>query len=110
MSFAQLDYVLNDYLTVAAGELLLPLGTYTERGAGWLNKIPDDPLAVDALLPGSGVGAELRGGIPVGDAGKLLNYEVYVVNGPGSSDTPQLLLELQPILIWVETWVSGPMA
>jgi hypothetical protein len=50
---------------------LLPLGTYTERGAGWLNKIPDDPLAVDALLPGSGVGAELRGGIPVGDAGKF---------------------------------------
>lgn len=88
LSFAQLDYVLNDYLTVAAGELLLPLGTYTERGAGWLNKIPDDPLAVDALLPGSGVGAELRGGIPVGDAGESLNYEVYVVNGPGSSDTP----------------------
>src|ERR1700722_9881590 len=41
LSFAQLDYVVNDYVTVAAGDLLLPLGTYSQRGAGWLNKIPD---------------------------------------------------------------------
>ncbi|HEV2435774.1 MAG TPA: hypothetical protein VG077_07235 [Verrucomicrobiae bacterium] len=86
LSFAQLDYVLNDYMTFAAGDLLLPLGTYTERGAGWLNKIPDNPLAVDALLPGTGVGAELQGAIPVGDAGEFINYQVYGVNGPGSSD------------------------
>ena len=41
-----MDYVMNDYMTFAAGDLMLPLGTYSERGAGWLNKIPDDPLAV----------------------------------------------------------------
>jgi hypothetical protein len=86
LSFAQLDYVLNDYLTLCAGDMLLPLGTYSERGAGWLNKIPDDPLAVDALLPGSGVGAQLRGAMPLGDSGKLFNYSLYCVNGPGSSD------------------------
>jgi hypothetical protein len=86
LSFAQLDYVLNDYMTLAAGDMLLPLGTYSERGAGWLNKIPDDPLAVDALLPGSGVGAQLRGAVPLGDAGKLFNYSVFCVNGPGSAD------------------------
>ena len=86
VSFAQLDYVMNDYLTLCVGDLLLPLGTYSERGAGWLNKIPDNPLAVDALIPGSGVGAELRGAVPLGDAGKLLNYAVYAVNGPSSTD------------------------
>ena len=86
LSFAQLDYVMNDYLTVCAGDLLLPVGTYTERGAGWLNKIPDDPLAVDALIPGSGVGMELRGAVPLGESGKLFNYAVYCVNGPGSVD------------------------
>ena len=86
LSFAQLDYVMNDYMTIAAGDLLLPLGTYTERGAGWLNKIPDDPLAVDALLPGTGVGVELQGAIPVGDAGEFINYQVYGVNGPSSLD------------------------
>jgi hypothetical protein len=86
LSFAQLDYVMNEYMTLIAGDVLLPLGTYTERGAGWLNKMPDDPLAVDALIPGSGIGAELQGGIPLGNAGKLLNYSVYAVNGPSSMD------------------------
>lgn len=86
LSFAQMDYVINDFVTLCAGELLLPLGTYTERGAGWLNKIPDDPLAVDALIPGTGIGAELRGAAPMGDGGSFINYAIYGVNGPGSSD------------------------
>jgi hypothetical protein len=86
LSFAQMDYVANDYVTLAVGDLLLPLGTYSQRGAGWLNKIPDDPLAVDALIPGSGVGAQLLGAIPLGNAGKFINYSVYGVNGPGSAD------------------------
>jgi hypothetical protein len=87
LSFAQLDYVVNDYVTFAAGDLLLPLGTYSQRGAGWLNKIPDDPLAVDALIPGTGVGAQLLGAVPVGQSGQFINYAVYGVNGPSSSDT-----------------------
>jgi hypothetical protein len=86
LSFAQIDYVMNDYVTFCGGDILLPLGTYTERGAGWLNTIPDDPLAVDALLPGSGIGAELRGAVPLGDAGKFVNYSVWGVNGPSSAD------------------------
>jgi hypothetical protein len=85
LSFAQLDYLMNDYVTLAAGNLLLPLGTYSERSAGWLNKIPDDPLP-RSLLPGSGVGAELLGAVPLGQAGKMLNYSVYGVNGPSSAD------------------------
>jgi hypothetical protein len=85
LSFAQLDYLINDYVTLAAGDLLLPLGTYSERTAGWLNKIPDDPLPRD-LLPGAGVGVELRGAVPLGEAGKLLNYSVWGVNGPSSAD------------------------
>lgn len=86
LSFAQLDYLMNDYVTLAAGNILLPLGTYSERTAGWLNKIPDDPLP-RSLLPGSGVGAELRGAVPLGQAGKMLNYSVWGVNGPSSTDT-----------------------
>ena len=66
LSFAQLDYLLNDYVTLVAGYMVLPLGTYSERAAGWLNKIPDDPLPVD-FLPGAGVGAQLRGSVPVGN-------------------------------------------
>jgi hypothetical protein len=85
LSFAQLDYLLNDYVTFAAGELLLPLGTYTQRGAGWLNKFPDDPLPRD-FLPGAGVGAQLLGAIPIGQSGKIINYAIYGVNGPSSAD------------------------
>jgi hypothetical protein len=86
LSFAQLDYLLNDYVTVVAGDMLLPLGTYSERSAGWLNKIPDDPLARD-LLPGNGIGAQLRGAVPAGDNGQMLTYSIYGANGPSSSST-----------------------
>jgi len=85
MSFATLDYLLNDYMTLEAGQMLLPLCTYSERGAGWLNKIPDDPL-VRAVLPESGAGVQLRGAIPVGDSGGMVTYAGYAVNGPSSAD------------------------
>ncbi|MGA3283803.1 MAG: hypothetical protein ABSD57_05010 [Verrucomicrobiota bacterium] len=85
LSFAQLDYLYNDYVTLVAGYMVLPLGTYSERAAGWLNKIPDDPLAVD-FLPGAGAGAQLRGSIPVGDSGQMVTYSVYGANGPSSVD------------------------
>jgi hypothetical protein len=85
LSFAQLDYVINDYATLAAGNILLPLGTYSERSAGWLNKFPDDPLP-RGLVPGAGVGAELRGALPLGSSGQIFNYAVWGVNGPSSSD------------------------
>jgi hypothetical protein len=85
LSFATLDYLLNDYVTFVAGDMLLPLGTYSERTAGWLNKIPDDPLP-RGLLPGSGIGAQLRGGVPLGASGQSLAYSIYGANGPSSSD------------------------
>ena len=85
MSFAQLDYLFNDYVTFVAGDMLLPLGTYTERGAGWINKIPDDPLP-RGVLPSSGIGAQLRGAIPVSQTGQSVSYAAYLANGPGSLD------------------------
>jgi hypothetical protein len=85
LSFAQMDYLLNDYMTVVAGDMLLPLGTYSERGAGWLNKIPDDPL-VRQVLPDSGIGVQLRGALPIGQGGQMITYAAYGVNGPSSTD------------------------
>ncbi len=86
LSFAQLNYLFNDYCTFAAGNMLLPLGTYAQRSAaGWVNKFPDDPLPRD-LLPGTGVGGQLLGAIPLGQSGQLINYSVFGVNGPSSSD------------------------
>jgi hypothetical protein len=85
LSFAQLDYLLNDYVTVVGGYMLLPLGTYTERSAGWLNKIPDDPLPRD-VLPSNGAGVQLRGSLALGQTGQMLTYSAYGVNGPSSAD------------------------
>ena len=85
LSFATIDYIINDYVTFVGGNMLLPLGTYSERSAGWLNKFPDAPLP-RAVLPGNGVGVQLRGGIPVGEKGQSLTYSVFVANGPGSVD------------------------
>jgi hypothetical protein len=84
LTFATLDYLVNDYMTLQAGEMLLPLGTYNERNAGWLNKIPDNPLVCDDLIPGSGVGVQLRGAVPIGESGQMATYAVYAVNGPSS--------------------------
>jgi hypothetical protein len=85
LSFATLDYLINDYVTLVAGNMLLPLGTYSERSAGWLNKFPDNPLP-RGLLPNNGIGAQLRGAVPVGEGGQSLTYSIYGVNGPSSVD------------------------
>ena len=85
LTFATLDYLLNDYMTLEAGQMLLPLGTYSERNAGWLNKIPDDPLVRDDLLPETSAGVQLRGSVPVGVSGQMVTYAAYGVNGPSSA-------------------------
>jgi hypothetical protein len=84
LSFATLDYLINDYVTFVGGDMLLPLGTYSERSAGWLNKFPDAPLPRD-VLPGNGVGVELRGAIPIGNRASV-TYSGFVVNGVSSID------------------------
>jgi hypothetical protein len=86
LSFATLDYMLNDYLTLVAGNMLGSLGTYNERSAGWLNKFPDGPMTEDLLIPGSMVGAQLRGAVPIGETGQSLTYAAVGGNGPGSAD------------------------
>ena len=39
-----------------------------------------------AVLPESGIGAQLRGSIPIGHNGQMVTYAAYVSNGPGSVD------------------------
>jgi gas vesicle protein len=84
ISFAQLDYLMNDYMTFVGGYMLLPLGTYSERSAGFLNKIPDQPLG-RGFLPGAGAGAQFRGALPLGESGQMITYSVYGANGPSSN-------------------------
>ena len=85
---AQLSYLLNDYITLGVGEFFSPSNVFVERfEPQWINKLPDRPLAVyHGLLPNISVGAEVRGGFPIGPT--RANYAFYVSNGPtlNSSD------------------------
>src|ERR1700730_6053065 len=80
--YAQLTYLLNDYITLGAGEFFTPSNIFVERFEPlWINKLPDRPLAVyKGILPNISVGAEVRGGFPIGPT--RANYAFYISNGP----------------------------
>lgn len=82
LEMAQISYVMNDYLTLGAGKFLNPMNFFVERQhMAWVNKLPDKPLAVyDGLLSEAVVGAQLRGGVPLGPT--KLGYAFYVANAP----------------------------
>src|SRR5262245_3706324 len=79
---AQISYLLNDYIAVGAGEFFSPSNVFVERfEPQWINKLPDRPLAIyHGILPNISVGAQVRGGFPIGTA--RANYAFYVSNGP----------------------------
>lgn len=81
--YADVSYILNDYMVLRMGKFLLPFGTFGERlHPSWVNKFSNMPLGFghDGIAPLSGTGIELRGALPIGGA-KLLYY-VYSTNGP----------------------------
>jgi hypothetical protein len=83
LEYADIMYVLNDYMVVRAGKFLLPFGTFMERlHPSWINRMPTRPLGFghDGIAPISGVGVELRGAFRIGAA--TMNFSVYGTNGP----------------------------
>ncbi len=79
---AQLSYLLNDYIALGVGEFFSPSNVFVERfEPQWINKLPDRPLGVyHGVLPNISVGAQVRGGFPIGST--RANYAFYVSNGP----------------------------
>ncbi len=81
--YANMSYLINDYMTIRMGKMLLPFGTFIERlHPSWVNKFANAPLGFGhgGIAPASGIGVEMRGAIPVGSM-KIL-YSVYATNGP----------------------------
>ena len=97
LEYANLSYIANDYLTLKAGRFLAPFGTFADRlHPGWINKLPDQPLAVgeDSISPWSELGVQASGGFPAGPT--KFNYAVYVSNGPRLDTTdPDMAGSLQ---------------
>ncbi len=87
LGYANVSYVLNKYMTVRAGQFLIPFGTFTEKlHPAWINRMASAPLGFghDGIAPSSDVGVELRGAFYTGSV--KLNYQAYVINGPQLKD------------------------
>jgi hypothetical protein len=84
LEFADMTYLLNDYMTVGAGKFLVPFGIFNERlHQDWINKLPDRPLIYSdeqGIVQESGVGAFIRGAVP--SCSTQWNYALYIDNGP----------------------------
>lgn len=94
VEYAQIDFLVNDYLTVTGGKFLLPFNTFSQRThPTWINKLPSLPPIYGAHGSGGGIipvlsdtGINLSGGarlpLLLGDEASRINYALYVTNGP----------------------------
>ena len=83
LEYANISYIMNDYLTLKAGRFLAPFGTFADRlHPGWINKLPDQPIAVGeaGISPFAEFGVQASGGFLAGTT--KFNYAVYLTNGP----------------------------
>jgi hypothetical protein len=86
-SFAQVDFFINNWLTVSAGRIVAPIGWYNLRNNPWMNKLPADapgsaPLLWLQVLPQlSLLGVQAQGSFYLGCSPIKFEYSAYVSNG-----------------------------
>ena len=83
LEYANLNYFLNDNVTLFAGKFLSPLGYFRQNlHPSWINKFASAPTGFghEGAAPTSDVGAGARGGFYLG--AMKANYALYVGNGP----------------------------
>jgi hypothetical protein len=80
---AEVNFVLNDWLTVVAGRFPAPIGFFNERlNSPWINKLPDAPLMFRQVSPPiSLLGLQARGAFYLGNLPIKMEYSAYVSNG-----------------------------
>lgn len=77
---------LNDYLEINAGIFDQPFGDwYEDQSPFWVNRFvtPPLPYGVNALIPPTEIGIQLRGGFQWGGMGQVADYTIWTSNGPG---------------------------
>ncbi len=84
VEYAQILYIVNDYVTFGAGKFLNPANYFMERlHPGWINKLPTMPMFVShhgGLQAGQQLGFQLRGATPI--KGSKIEYSFYMSMGP----------------------------
>ncbi len=91
LEYAQINFFMNDNLTMVAGKFLVPFGVFGERlHPTWINKLPSKPplyghgggSGPDPLLPIlADFGVMLRGSWDLGK-GRSITGSAYVTQGP----------------------------
>jgi hypothetical protein len=99
VSDAEVDFIVNDWLTVVVGRFPAPIGFYNERlNSPWINKLPDVPLMFRQVSPLISLnGLQLRGAHYLGDLPLKAAYSTYISSGlelnnqePGLNDVVNL--------------------
>lgn len=86
---AQLDYFLNDNITLVFGRFYAPIGFMNERlHTSWIYKTPDKPIMFQQVFPSttSLQGMQFRGSRYVADLPLKAEYALFVANGYSTSD------------------------
>jgi hypothetical protein len=86
----QIDWFVNDWLTVVVGRYLAQIGYFNERlNHEWINRLPDPPLMFRQVSPQASLdGIMLRGGVYIGCTPVKLEYSVYGGNGLQAGTAP----------------------
>lgn len=94
VEYAQIDFLVNDYLTITGGKFLLPFNAFSQRiHPAWINKLPSLPPIYGRHGSGGGIvpvlsdtGLNFSGGLRLpwllGKEEPRINYAFYVTNGP----------------------------
>jgi hypothetical protein len=93
VGYAQMDYIVNDWLTLVGGRYLGPVGFFNERlHPAWINKMPDFPLMMRqvSLADFSLNGIQARGGHYLCCSPLKMEYSLYMANGLGIPGTGSL--------------------
>jgi hypothetical protein len=81
---AQVDVIVNDWLTIIGGNFESPIGFFNERlNHPWFNKFPDTAVFFRQVSPGDLLllGLQARGSTYLGSSPVKLEYNAYVSNG-----------------------------
>jgi hypothetical protein len=82
---------LNPYLEVVAGIFDMPFGEfYEDYSAVWVNRFITAPLpyGVNALVPPTEIGIQLRGAVQWGKPGQNVDYTAWMGNGATFANCP----------------------
>jgi hypothetical protein len=113
VSDAEVDFIVNDWLTVVVGRFPATIGFFNERlNSPWINKLPDAPLMFRQVSPPISLnGIQARGAFYLGDSPLKLAYSAYIGSGLEMNNQAPALFDvanLEGMLNTYDVVVSTP--